>query len=146
MTASFADQEIWHVLLARDDLKRMNVDQLDDAFRLDIVDASTLVWKQGMDTWRSLGSIAGIDDEPETVIRAPARPRTPPPPPRPQPRSLAPAVNPFAATVNPFAATANPFAATAQYTSSMPAAVFPAPLVAPVASQQFFAPDPYALP
>jgi hypothetical protein len=133
-------------LLARDDLKRMNVDQLDDAFRLDIVDASTLVWKQGMDTWRRLGSIAGIDDEPETVIRAPARPLTPPPPPRPQPRSLAPAVNPFAATVNPFAATANPFAATAQYTSSMPAAVFPAPLVAPVASQQLFAPDPYALP
>jgi hypothetical protein len=146
VTASFADQEIWHVMIARDDLKRMNVDQLDDAFRLDIVDASTLVWKQGMDTWRRLGSIAGIDEEPETVIRAPARPLAPPPPPRPQPRSLAPAVNPFAATVNPFAATVNPFAATAQYASSVPAAVFPAPLVAPVASQQLFAPDPYTLP
>lgn len=152
MTASFADQEIWHVMIARDDLKRMNVDQLDDAFRLDIVDASTLVWKQGMDTWRRLGSIAGIDDEQETIARAPARPLAPPPPPRPQPRSLAPAVNPFAptvnpfgATVNPFAAAVNPFAATARHTSNA-AAAFPAPLVASVASRPLFAPDPYTLP
>lgn len=147
MTASFADQEIWHVMIARDDLKRMNVDQLDDAFRLDIVDASTLVWKNGMDQWRRLGSIAGIDDEPETIARVPARPLGPPaapPPPRPprpqhQAHSLAPAVNPFAATVNPFAATAH-------YASNAPAAVFAAPLVAPVAPQQLFAPDPYTLP
>jgi hypothetical protein len=150
VTASFAEQEIWHVMIARDDLKRMNVDQLDDAFRLDIVDTSTLVWKQGMDSWRSLGSIAGIDDEPETVVRVPpprsVGPRTAPPPPRPQPRPIAPAVNPFAATVNPFTAAAvSPFAATAQYANA-PSAGFPAPLVAPVASPQLFAPDPYSLP
>ena len=48
MTASFADNELWHVLIAADDMKRMNVEQLDDAFRLSLVDASTLVWKAGM--------------------------------------------------------------------------------------------------
>lgn len=151
MTASFAEQEIWHVMIARDDLKRMNVDQLDDAFRLDIVDSSTLVWKQGMDKWRRLGSIAGIEeDEPETIARMPARPFGPPsapPPPRPrpvhQPRSVVPSVNPFAATVQPYAAV-NPFGATTPYTSNTPAAVFQAPKLAP--AQQLFAPDPYAMP
>src|SRR5436190_1129288 len=61
VTATSADNEIWHVMLASDDVKRMNVDQLDDAFRLSLVDASTMVWKGGMATWRRLGSIAGLD-------------------------------------------------------------------------------------
>jgi hypothetical protein len=138
-------------MIARDDLKRMNVDQLDDAFRLDIVDASTLVWKQGMDKWRRLGSIAGIEeDEPETIARVPARPFGPPaapPPPRPRPlhqqSSVAPGVNPFAATVQPYASV-NPFGATAPYASNAPAAVFQAPRPAP--APQLFAPDPYAMP
>lgn len=73
MTASTADQDIWHVLLASDDMKRMNVDQLDDAFRLSVVDSSTMVWKAGMQSWRRLGSIAGIDDEP---TQAPLNPFT----------------------------------------------------------------------
>jgi hypothetical protein len=146
VTASFAQQEIWHVMIASDDMKRMNVDQLDDAFRLDLVDTSTLVWKTGMEGWRRLGSIAGIDDEPETIARPlgpPARPfgpPSPPPPPRPprpqhQTRSVAPEVNPFlTAPVNPFA-------------STTPAAVFSAPkLLAPVYTPPIVAPDPYVMP
>ena len=142
MTASFAPQEIWHVMIASDDMKRMNVDQLDDAFRLDIVDASTLVWKNGMEKWRRLGSIAELDEEPETIAR-PLGPPSPPPPPRPrhhQTRSVAPSVNPFVIS-------ANPFAQTAPYASNTPAAVFSAPqLVAPVHTPQLFAPDPYVMP
>jgi len=145
VTASFAQQEIWHVMIASDDMKRMNVDQLDDAFRLDLVDASTLVWKTGMEGWRRLGSIAGIDDEPETISRTmeiPTRvfgPPAPPPPPRPrhqQPRSVAPEMNPFlTGPVNPFA-------------STTPAAVLTAPqLLAPTySSPPLYAPDPYVLP
>lgn len=53
--------EVWHVAVSWDDIKTMTVDQLDDAFRLDIVDASTSVWKEGMDEWLPLGVIAGID-------------------------------------------------------------------------------------
>ena len=112
MTASFADQDIWHVLVASDDMKRMNVEQLDDAFRLSLVDASTLVWKTGMKTWERLGLVAGLEDEDEEE-EAPAAlahdetitkqmssdtlaqlVRLPPPPPKPAPlrgRTLTPA-------------------------------------------------------
>ncbi len=127
MTASFADNEIWHVLIASDDMKRMNVEQLDDAFRLSLVDASTMVWKAGMKTWQSLGAVAGIDDEPETI----ARPMAPPPPPRPKarpaprPPSRAPAPAIFHTAITP---------------------VFAPQLVAPVFTPQLYAPDPYMLP
>jgi len=128
VTASFADNEIWHVLIARDDMKRMNVEQLDDAFRLSLVDPSTMVWKAGMKTWQSLGAVAGIDDEPETIVR----PLVPPPPPRPiarpapRPPSRAPAAANFHTAIAPVFATPQ--------------------LVAPVYSPPLFAPDPYVLP
>jgi len=127
VTASFADNEIWHVLIASDDMKRMNVEQLDDAFRLSLVDASTMVWKAGMKTWQSLGAVAGIDDEPETI----ARPMAPPPPPRPmarpapRPPSRAPAPASFHTAITP---------------------VFAPQLIAPVYAPQLYAPDPYVLP
>src|SRR5690606_10108085 len=63
MATSVADNELWHVLLASDDMKRMNVDQLDDAFRLSLIDGSTLVWKDGMERWRRLGSVADLEQE-----------------------------------------------------------------------------------
>lgn len=122
MTASVADNEIWHVLIASDDMKRMNVDQLDDAFRLSLIDASTMVWKAGMQTWRRLGSIAGIDDEPETIARP-----VPPPPPRPLAR---PAPRPPSRVPAP----------------TRPVPVFATPLVAPVYTPPLHAPDPYVLP
>jgi hypothetical protein len=131
VTASLADHEIWHVLIASDDMKRMNVEQLDDAFRLSLVDASTMVWKAGMKTWQSLGAVAGIDDEPETIVR----PLAPPPPPRPmgrpvpRPPSRAPAPATFHTAVTPV--------------FSPPTLLAP---VAPVFTPALYAPDPYALP
>jgi hypothetical protein len=137
VTASFADQEIWHVLVASDDMKRMNVEQLDDAFRLDVVDASTLVWKTGMNTWRRLGSLAGLDEEQETVTKQMtaetlAKLMPPPPPPPPRPRSLAPSP-PRPAPVAAFQTQqfAAPLVASPMYVPQMP---------------QLYAPDPYALP
>ena len=113
-----------------DDMKRMNVEQLDDAFRLSLVDASTMVWKAGMKTWQSLGAVAGIDDEPETVVRwieppPPPRPIGRPAPRPPSPRSLAPVAASYHTAVTP---------------------VFAAPLVAPVYTPHLHAPDPYVLP
>ena len=129
MTASFADNEIWHVLIASDDMKRMNVEQLDDAFRLSLVDASTMVWKAGMKTWQSLGAVAGIEDEPETVVRW----IEPPPPPRPKAR---PAPRPPSRAPAPVPASF--------HTAITP--VFAPQLVAPVYAPPLYAPDPYVLP
>lgn len=157
MTASLAEQDIWHVMLASDDMKRMNVDQLDDAFRLSLVDSSTPVWKAGMETWRRLGSIAGIEDEVETIARpvravqqrsAARRPQPPsaPPPPRPAPRALAAtAVNPFGATA-PFGTTAPVFSAPKLLAPVYEAApTYAAPVYA-APSPALAAPDPYVMP
>jgi hypothetical protein len=129
VTASFADNEIWHVLMDGNDMKRLNVEQLDDAFRLSLVDASTMVWKAGMNTWQRLGAVAGMDDDEreESITR---HIKAPPPPPRPmarptpRPPSRAPAAFPSAA--------ANVFQSNA--------------LVAPVFTPTLHAPDPYVLP
>lgn len=134
MTASFADNEIWHVLIASDDMKRMNVDQLDDAFRLSLVDASTMVWKAGMKTWQRLGSIADLDDaeEPEDSVTRMRHVPAPPPPPRPLAR---PAPKPPSPSRVP----------QSFHTAITP--VFQAPtLLAPVYAPTLQAPDPYVLP
>lgn len=127
MTASFADNEIWHVLIASDDMKRMNVEQLDDAFRLSLVDASTMVWKAGMKTWQRLGAVAGLDEaEPVALVTRRAPPAPPRPIARPAPR---PPSRPAAAIHT---------AITPVFQMQM--------LVPPVASPALRAPDPYVLP
>jgi len=40
------DDEKWHVALAPDEVKIVSLEQLDDLFRLSIVDAETKVWKR----------------------------------------------------------------------------------------------------
>jgi hypothetical protein len=126
------------VLVASDDMKRMNVEQLDDAFRLDVVDASTLVWKTGMDTWRRLGSLAGLDDEEQETVTRQMTAETvaklmPPPPPPLRPRSLAPSPPRPPAPV------------AALKTQQFAAPHVTAPLYVPQ-MPQLYAPDPYALP
>jgi hypothetical protein len=66
-TGRATEISVWHVAVSSDDVKVMTLEQLDDAFRLDIIDTSTPVWKTGMSTWSSLGIVAGIDDEPTTA-------------------------------------------------------------------------------
>jgi hypothetical protein len=138
VTASFADNEIWHVMIA-DDMKRMNIDQLDDAFRLSVVDASTMVWTAGMKTWRRLGSIADLEDAQTTAHSAP------PPPPRPLPAPARPA--PFAVAPAFSSAPAKPaFAAPAFAAPGFPSAPVRTMPLAPVYTPQISAPNAYAFP
>ncbi len=145
MAASYADNELWHVMLA-EDMKRMNVDQLDDAFRLSLVDASTMVWKAGMKTWQRLGSVAGIeDDEVEDSVTRLVAAAPPPPPQRaqsrpvpkpPSPRSLAPLPTPAPRTVPPAPRTVPPAPRAMPYSAppaprAMPYSAPPPPLAAP---------------
>jgi hypothetical protein len=63
------DDERWHVRLTDDDVKLMTLEQLDDAYRLSIVDSETALWKPGMREWQPLRVVAGLgpDDEEEAV-------------------------------------------------------------------------------
>jgi len=89
--APVQDAEKWHVALAPDEVKVVSLEQLDDLFRLSIVDAETKVWQPGMAEWLPLRVIAGIEeDAPEPKPRRPKPPSprsAPPPPPRPQSRA-----------------------------------------------------------
>jgi hypothetical protein len=85
------DGDKWHVALAPGDVKVVSLEQLDDLFRLSIVDAETKVWQDGMSEWQPLRIIAGLDEpapEPKRTYPKPPSPRSAPPPPR--PKSVAP--------------------------------------------------------
>jgi len=88
------DGDKWHVALAPGDVKVVSLEQLDDLFRLSIVDAETKVWQDGMSEWQPLRIIAGLDEpapEPRRTHPKPPSPRSAPPPPSPtRPRSVAP--------------------------------------------------------
>jgi uncharacterized protein DUF4339 len=58
-----ASEEVWFVAVASDDIKQMNVDQLDEAFRLGIITSATAVWTEGMEAWAPLGQVADLDGE-----------------------------------------------------------------------------------
>lgn len=108
-----AENDKWHVALAPDEVKIVSLEQLDDLFRLSIVDAETKVWQAGMREWQPLRIIAGIEDEPEPP---PAPRRTHPRPPSPRPVPPAP---------RPVALAAVPQVPASHYPA--PASHYPAP-------------------
>ena len=61
--AGGASEEVWFVAVSSDDIKQMNVDQLDEAFRLGIITTETAVWTEGMDAWAPLGKVADLEGE-----------------------------------------------------------------------------------
>src|SRR5438046_73718 len=89
-------QDLWHVRIAPGEVKVLTLEQVDDLYRLDMIEPSTLLWQQGMSGWLPLRVVAGLDDEPE----APAAQAAPSPKPQvtpavPPPKAqLAPAVPP----------------------------------------------------
>jgi hypothetical protein len=72
---STASEDVWFVAVSSDDIKQMNVDQLDEAFRLGVITAQTAVWTEGMEAWAPLGEVADLDadgDASESEAAAPA--------------------------------------------------------------------------
>lgn len=93
----------WHVEVEPNDVKVVSLEQLDDLYRLSIVDSETKVWQAGMSDWQPLRVIAGLDEAatPPTpqARRAPPKPpsRVPSPsvrPAPPAPRQISPSVRP----------------------------------------------------
>ncbi len=111
--APIVEEDKWHVAIAPGEVKVVSLEQLDDLFRLSIVDSEAMVWQNGMSEWQPLRVIAGLDDEPapapkRTHPRPPSPPsRSAPPPPRPAPIASAPYAQPiitqqaFAAQIAP---------------------------------------------
>lgn len=64
-------EDVWFVAVARDDIKQMNVDQLDEAFRLGIITAETAVWTEGMEAWAPLGEVADLGSEDDEAEQSP---------------------------------------------------------------------------
>lgn len=59
-----AEDEIWHVQMAPGEVKQLTLEQLDDFYRLGVIEDSTPVWQPGMDGWLPLSKVAGIEAEP----------------------------------------------------------------------------------
>lgn len=56
--------DLWHVRLAPDEEKVLTLEQVDDLFRLDMIDETTMLWQEGMPEWLPLSVVAGLDDKP----------------------------------------------------------------------------------
>ncbi len=65
-------EESWQVQVAQGDVRTLSLEQLDDFYRLSIIDDETQVWNPAMEGWASLGSVLGLDAEPEA--QPPVRP------------------------------------------------------------------------
>jgi hypothetical protein len=65
-SGSTGAEDVWFVAVASDDIKQMNVDQLDEAFRLGVITAETAVWTEGMEAWAPLGQVADLEGGSET--------------------------------------------------------------------------------
>jgi hypothetical protein len=69
---STGSEDVWFVAVASDDIKQMNVDQLDEAFRLGVITAETAVWTEGMDAWAPLGQVADLEGGDSEAEEAPS--------------------------------------------------------------------------
>jgi hypothetical protein len=107
-------EDLWHVRVAPDDVKILTLEQVDDLFRLEVIDEDTMLWQDGMDEWLPLRVIAGLDDEeapspPPISAPPPPPPRSPalaqtapwPPPPAASQRPLPPATLPPPPSIRP---------------------------------------------
>jgi hypothetical protein len=72
-----ADDELWHVRISADEVKTLTLEQIDDLYRLEVIDADTQLWQDGMDEWLPLRVVAGLDEE--EVVNVSIPPTVPPP-------------------------------------------------------------------
>ena len=152
------DDDKWHVQIDADEVKIVSLDQLDDLFRLSLVDAETKVWQPGMAEWQPLRVIADLDEQPPPELKRshpkppsprPAPVRSAPPPPQPPPSARPQSAPPRARSAPPPPRSAPPPPNRAPtpasfYPESISLAPAPLALVSPVAA--FAAPQPSFVP
>jgi hypothetical protein len=52
--------ETWYALMPSGEVKQLTLEQLDDFYRVDVITERTPIWKEGMNQWLPLGTVAGI--------------------------------------------------------------------------------------
>jgi hypothetical protein len=55
--------DVWFVALARDHVRQMTVDQMDEALDAQLIHTDTLIWRAGMEGWSPLRKVAGLGDD-----------------------------------------------------------------------------------
>ena len=60
-----ATEDSWQVLMGPGDVRVLSLEQLDDFFRLGVIDEQTHVWQTGMEQWSTLSALVGSDEEQE---------------------------------------------------------------------------------
>jgi hypothetical protein len=123
--------------MAPGEVKVLTLEQVDDLFRLEMIDGDTLLRQDGTEEWLPLRVVAGLDDE------APAPPvrSAPPPPPAPLPPPVQSAPPPAAL---PPADAAAPFTHSPSFTPPPPSTF--ARSVPPSAPAPSFTPPPPSVP
>ena len=53
--------EFWYALMGPGDIRTLSVEQLDDFYRLDVINEQTPLWQPGMAQWLPLGTVAGVE-------------------------------------------------------------------------------------
>lgn len=53
-------EDVWYALMPSGEAKQLTLEQLDDFYRVDVITERTPVWKEGMNQWLPLGTVAGI--------------------------------------------------------------------------------------
>lgn len=51
--------DVWFVAVARDDIRTMSVDEIDEALDAAVMNTETLVWRAGIENWSPLRQVAG---------------------------------------------------------------------------------------
>ncbi|HYP74551.1 MAG TPA: GYF domain-containing protein [Polyangiaceae bacterium] len=119
------DTDKWHVQFAPDEVKVVSLEQLDDLFRLSIVDSETQVWQTGMSEWQPLRVIAGLDEQPAPIAK-----RAPPKPPSPPTRTVVMAKHPAPPSPHAAMPSVRPAPPAARPVSLAPASFYPEPIQA----------------
>jgi hypothetical protein len=65
-TTSTSDDD-WDVLMGPGDVRHVSIEQLDDFYRLGVIDGTTLVWQAGMTAWTKLADLVGEEDDVEEI-------------------------------------------------------------------------------
>lgn len=136
---SGAELERFHVRMAPGEVKLLTLDQIDDLFRLEVIDPDTLIRQEGTEQWLPLRVVAGLDEDDAGSAAEPAAPvrSMPPPPPAPLPP-------PARVSLPPASSAAAPFSHSPSFAPPPVASVPPMSFVSPPvasASPSSFAPS-----